>query len=109
MKKLLAIALLFSTLGLAGCFESGGLVGKWESDKIMGMQNKYEFKTNSMVVSVMGSEQEFMIDGYVSEKGRLGVVMHGDSKITVWFDSVNNDTIRPSGFGSDHLNYHRVK
>jgi len=109
MKKLLAIVLLFSTFGLAGCFESGGLVGKWESDKIMGMQNAYEFKADSMVVRVMGSEQEFLIDGYVSEKGRLGVVMRGDSKITVWFDSIDNDTIRPSAFGNNQLNYHRVK
>lgn len=110
MRKLLEIAVFIPLLGLTGCFESSDLIGKWQSEKIMGIQSVMQFKPDSMVVSSIAGDSETKIAGYVSEKGRLGVVVNqGEQKVTMWFDEIDHDTIRQTVGGIIHLDFHRVK
>lgn len=112
MKKslILVIAALLSTLALTGCFESSDLIGKWQSEKVMGIQSSVEFKSGSIVSSSIAGDTETKIDGYVSEKNRLGVVIkQGDQKATVWYDVKDHDTISQNVGGMIEVVFHRVK
>lgn len=111
MKKniILVVAALFSILSLTGCFESSDLIGKWQTE-VMGIESTIEFKSGSMVSSDGGGQSvETKVDGYVTEKNRLGVVLkQGDDKKTTWFDVKDHDTIS-QGTGFVKLVFHRVK
>lgn len=111
MKKslILVIAVLLSTLALTGCYESSDLIGKWQSET-MGIKSSLEFKSSSIVSSGVSGDSEIKIDGYVSEKDRLGVVIkQGEQKVTVWYDVKDYDTISQNVGGMMKVVFHRVK
>lgn len=106
---ILVVAALLSILSLTGCFGSSDLIGKWQSEPIMGIQSKIEFKSGSVIATSAQGDSETKVDGYVSEKNRLGVVVkQGDQKVTVWYDVKDHDTISQNA-GIMNIVYHRIK
>lgn len=102
---------MLSILSLTGCFEKSDLIGKWQAEPTMGVDthSSLEFKSGSIIISGMAGDSETKIDGYVSDKNRLGVVIkRGDQKVTDWFDVKDHDTISQNA-GILSIVYHRVK